>query len=94
MVFLTGEAGAGKTTLMQEFIRRAQQAHPDLVVALGICKAYAGIDDPYLPFREVLGLLSGEIEDSYASGLITHENASRLWSLIPTTAQILVEHGP
>jgi len=53
VAFVTGEAGSGKTTLVQEFARRAQDAHADLRVASGNCNAYTGIGDPYLPFREI-----------------------------------------
>lgn len=49
--FVTGEAGAGKSTLVTEFARRAQVQHEDLVVALGTCDAQTGMGDPYLPFR-------------------------------------------
>ncbi len=59
VVFVTGEAGSGKTALVQEFTRRAQEAHAGpstgsgqaLIVASGNCNAYTGIGDPYLPFR-------------------------------------------
>ncbi|MFQ5859751.1 MAG: ATP-binding protein [Anaerolineae bacterium] len=45
--FVTGEAGAGKTALVTEFARRAQDAHADpstgsgqaLLVAIGDCNA-------------------------------------------------------
>ncbi|RME43710.1 MAG: ATP-binding protein, partial [Chloroflexi bacterium] len=47
--FVTGEAGAGKTTLVTEFARRAQDAHFHLLVAFGDCNAQTGIGDPYLP---------------------------------------------
>ncbi|MFQ5792775.1 MAG: ATP-binding protein, partial [Acidobacteriota bacterium] len=50
--FVTGEAGAGKTALVTEFARRAQERHEDLLVAIGDCNAQTGIGDPSLPFRE------------------------------------------
>ena len=34
--FVTGEAGSGKTALVTEFARRAQEAHRDLVIAVGV----------------------------------------------------------
>ncbi|MFQ5855111.1 MAG: ATP-binding protein [Anaerolineae bacterium] len=84
--FVTGEAGAGKTalvtdtsaTLSTRFARRAQAQHDDLLVAVGDCNAQTGIGDPYLPFREVLGLLTGDVERELAQGAITEENAGRL----------------
>jgi adenylate cyclase len=54
--FVTGEAGSGKTALITEFARRAEEANADLVVAIGNCNAQTGIGDPYLPFREILVL--------------------------------------
>lgn len=60
--FVTGEAGAGKTALVTEFARRAQDDHPDLIVAVGQGDAQTGAGDPYLPFREVMELLTGDVE--------------------------------
>jgi DNA-binding SARP family transcriptional activator/predicted ATPase len=110
VVFVTGEAGSGKTALVQEFTRRAQEAHADpstgsprlrsgqagqaLVVASGNCNAYTGIGDPYLPFREILGLLTGDVEARWAAGAMTREHARRLWNTLPLAAQALVEAGP
>jgi DNA-binding SARP family transcriptional activator len=93
VVFVTGDAGCGKTALIQEFARNAQAAHPDLVVAWGHGNAHTGIGDPYLPFREVLGLLTGDIEAQWAAGAMTSEQARRLWHLLPLAVQALVESG-
>ena len=94
VVFVTGEAGSGKTALVQEFTRRAQEAHPDLLVASGNCNAHTGIGDPYLPFREILGLLTGDVESRWTAGTITRDHARRLWNTLPLAAQTLVEAGP
>ncbi|NIO72417.1 MAG: AAA family ATPase, partial [Anaerolineae bacterium] len=94
VVFVTGEAGSGKTALVQEFTRRAQDAHTDLIVASGNCNAYTGIGDPYLPFREILELLTGDVEARWAAGAMTREHARRLWNTLPLAAQALVEAGP
>ncbi len=56
---------------MDEFARRAMEAHPDLLVATGNCNAYSGVGDPYLPFREVLAMLTGDVEARWAAGAIT-----------------------
>ncbi len=94
VVFVTGEAGRGKTALLTEFARRAQEAHAGLIVASGNCNAYSGAGDPYLPFRDVLGMLSGDVESRWAAGTITQEHARRLWALMPYTLQALVDDGP
>jgi predicted ATPase/DNA-binding SARP family transcriptional activator len=94
VAFVTGEAGSGKTVLIGEFARRAMAAHRDLIVAGGKCNAHAGIGDPYLPFREVLQMLTGDIEAQRASGAITAEHARRLWAVFPDAVQALVNEGP
>jgi len=94
VVFITGEAGSGKTALIQEFARKAQEAHPDLIVASGKCNAHTGVGDPYSPFMEMLSLLTGDVETRWAAGMITKEHAQRLWSLIPQTIKALLDCGP
>lgn len=92
IVFLTGEAGVGKTALATEFIKHAQAANPTLLVAPSSCKNQ-NVPEPYLPFREVLGLLTGDVEDSLAQGTITAEMAQQLQAILPTSAQILTDVG-
>jgi DNA-binding SARP family transcriptional activator/predicted ATPase len=94
VAFVTGEAGSGKTALVQEFVRRAQEAQTDLLVASGNCNAHTGIGDPYLPLREILGLLTGDVQARWAAGAITSEHARRLWNMLPLAAQTLVDAGP
>ena len=93
VIFITGEAGSGKTALIHEFTHYAQEVHKDLIVASGNCNAHTGIGDPYLPFREILELLTGEVESRWAAGAISGEHARRLWGILPITAEALVENG-
>jgi predicted ATPase len=92
--FVTGEAGSGKTALITEFARRAQERHADLIVAVGQSDAQTGVGDAYLPFREVLSQLTGDVEAELARGAITQENAGRLRGLLRLSGQALVEIGP
>jgi DNA-binding SARP family transcriptional activator len=94
VAFVTGGPGRGKTALMHEFARRALEAHPDLLVAHGNCNAYSGVGDPYLPFREVLGMLTGDVEGRWAAGAISGDHARRLWAALPPALRALVAHGP
>ena len=106
VAFVAGEAGSGKTALLGEFARQAMEAHADLVVATGCCNAITGggvtagigavtgIGDSYLPFREILQLLSGDIEAKRASAALTPEHARRLWTILPDTIAALMEAGP
>jgi DNA-binding SARP family transcriptional activator/predicted ATPase len=94
LVFVTGESGSGKTTLVHEFARRAEAAHADLIMASGICNAYTGSGDPYLPFREILNLLTGDVEAKMTAGMISPANASRLWNFMPASLPALFHYGP
>jgi DNA-binding SARP family transcriptional activator len=94
IAFITGGPGRGKTILMREFAQRAMQTYPDLLVANGHGNAYAGVGDPYLPFRKVLDMLSGDVEAQWAAGAIDPEHALRLWHGLPLAARALVELGP
>jgi len=94
VAFVTGEAGQGKTILLNEFARRAQEAQPKLIVANGICDVYTGVGDPYLPFRDVMSMLTADIESRRAVGTITRDHALRLWHLLPYSVQALLDCGP
>jgi ABC-type oligopeptide transport system substrate-binding subunit/DNA-binding SARP family transcriptional activator len=71
VLFITGEAGTGKTALMHEFARRSQSSLPGLLAIKGTCNAITGAGDPYLPFREILNSINSqteaEIEEPWSS---------------------------
>ena len=94
VMFVPGEAGQGKTTLLREFARQAQQAQADLLVASGNCNAYSGVGDPYLPFRDVLDMLCGNVETPWLAGTLTRAHALRLWAALPHTLQAVIDEGP
>lgn len=94
VAFVTGEAGTGKTTLVAEFARRALERDEDLLVAHGACNARTGIGDPYLPFREVLAMLVGEVDEKLAQGTIPEANATRLRAFFRHSGEALIDLGP
>jgi DNA-binding SARP family transcriptional activator len=56
LVLVTGEAGIGKTTIVDSLVARAAAA--DTLVAQGQCVAHRGAGEPYLPVLEALGRLA------------------------------------
>ena len=70
VAFAIDGAGSGKTALLTAFARRAQEARPDLLVALGTCNVQTGLGGPYLPFRMILALLAGGAADPLVDGTI------------------------
>ena len=94
IVMISGEAGSGKTALVREFIRQAQSRYPGLVSAAGYSNAFTGAGDPYLPFREILTQLSGDIETHWKAGSFSRQYALNLWKTIPITCKSLLTYGP
>ncbi|MBL7201918.1 MAG: AAA family ATPase [Anaerolineae bacterium] len=93
VVFVTGGPGQGKTALLGEFARRAMSAHPGLLVAWGDCNAYSGAGDPYLPFRDVMGMLTGDLETRWLAGSIGCDHARRQWNALPLVVPTLLASG-
>jgi DNA-binding winged helix-turn-helix (wHTH) protein/predicted ATPase len=60
IVFVTGEPGIGKTTLVEEFLRQEQVAHNDLWLGRGQCVEHYGTGEAYLPLLDALGRLCRE----------------------------------
>jgi DNA-binding winged helix-turn-helix (wHTH) protein/predicted ATPase len=60
IVFVTGEPGIGKTTLIQEFLRREQVAHIGPWLGRGQCVEHYGTGEAYLPVFDALGRLCRE----------------------------------
>jgi DNA-binding SARP family transcriptional activator/tetratricopeptide (TPR) repeat protein len=94
VALIAGEPGSGKTALLDEFARLAGQAHGNLLVLRGSCNAHAGAGDPYLPFREILQTLAGDVEHKRAGGTLSLDQARRAWEALPAVGATLVEHGP
>ena len=59
VVFLSGEAGIGKTVVLDAFVARAA-ADPDLLIARGTCLEHYGEAEAYLPVLEAFGRLLRE----------------------------------
>ncbi len=93
VIFVTGEAGSGKTTLLHKFTSDALEEQPDLIVVSGYCNAHIGQGDPYLPLREILAQLTGDVEARLQAGALTLTHAKRLWELIPHTIPVVLDCG-
>src|SRR6267142_2236101 len=73
LVFITGEPGIGKTSLSDEFLRRARTRYPGLLVSRGRCVEQYGTGEAYLPFLDAIGaLLEGPGRERLASLMRTY----------------------
>ncbi|MFO7625592.1 MAG: AAA family ATPase [Anaerolineales bacterium] len=92
LVFITGEAGSGKTSLAWEFARQAMAQQGDVLFAAGRCNMNTGFEDPYLPFREILNMLVGG-HATQPGSILTPEHLRRLTEAFPDTIQSLLAMG-
>ena len=72
VVLISGEPGIGKTSLSDEFLRRARSRFPGLSVSRGRCVEQYGTGEAYLPFLDAIGgLLEGKSRDRLAAVMRT-----------------------
>jgi DNA-binding winged helix-turn-helix (wHTH) protein len=82
LVFVSGEAGIGKSALVQRFLGALAARGSAARIATGRCLESYGPSEPFLPFLEALGdLLAGPHGPSLASQLAAH--APRWCSYFP-----------
>lgn len=91
ILFVTGEAGSGKTALLTAFAQRALAAHADVLVVNGTGNAYTGLGDPYWPFIEMLQQLRGA--DVYSISR-SRGQAQRLLAVHSSIMEILADCSP
>jgi pimeloyl-ACP methyl ester carboxylesterase/predicted ATPase/DNA-binding SARP family transcriptional activator/tRNA A-37 threonylcarbamoyl transferase component Bud32 len=91
VAFVSGEAGQGKTTLVKAFIRRVREEDRQVVALTGNCNAYTGQGDPYLPFREILQILAGDIVTERSGETVAGEQVRQL---LPDVVRALTAYGP
>lgn len=70
LVFVTGEAGLGKTRLANEFLSQLSQRHPDALVGRGQCLEHQGSPETYLPLLDALGHLLRHAADATPFDLV------------------------
>jgi len=77
IVFVTGEPGIGKTTVVETFLAEAVQ-HRDVRVAYGRCIEHYGAGEAYLPLLEALTRLCREREGQHLVRLLRRHAPSWL----------------
>jgi serine/threonine protein kinase len=93
-IFVFGDPGAGKSSLLSAFAKALSDDRPDLLVAWGSCNAFSGSGDPYLPFRDIFSTLAGDIETRWAAGTLTGRQARELWEAFPLVTESILDMGP
>jgi tetratricopeptide (TPR) repeat protein len=95
VAFIAGEAGAGKSTLVEKFIDDEEGLDPTLIAAIGECNAHTGSGDPYLPFRQVLTSLTTDTEEKKSAvEIATAKRTARLKEFVRVSSETLIKIGP
>jgi len=95
IAFIAGEAGAGKSSLVEEFIRDSTESDSTLIASIGECNAQTGAGDPYLPFRQVLTSLTTEPEKEKSEDEAAKaKRTTRLKEFVRISSQTLIRIGP
>jgi predicted ATPase len=95
VAFIAGEAGAGKSSLVEKFIHDAEALDPSLIAAIGECNAHTGSGDPYLPFRQVLTLLTTDPEGKKSSpDIASGKRKAQLKEFVRVSSETLIKIGP
>ena len=68
-VFVTGESGIGKTTLVEEFLAQIAKQGAALI-AQGKCLEHYGAGEPYMPVLEALGRLCRDPQNTHLLDLL------------------------
>jgi predicted ATPase len=95
VVFIAGLAGEGKTTLVEYFAETAKsgQSETKLVATIGRCNQQTSAEEAYLPFRDILGQLTGN--RPRLLNLTLDPQATVLSkSVLSGVAKALMEYGP
>ncbi|MFN8470184.1 MAG: AAA family ATPase [Caldilineaceae bacterium] len=91
--FVSGDAGSGKSALLESFAAEAMAAHPDLVVATVRCHP-GGALDPFAPLRRLAELLFGDLDKDIAWRPANRDQVDRLQRATALALAALAEHGP
>lgn len=79
IVFITGEPGLGKTSLVDHFLNETTRRAKGIVSLSGHCVEQYGASEAYLPFLNAFGrLLNGPLKSSLTPVLLNH---APTWSL-------------
>ena len=93
LIFVCGEAGSGKTALLEAFAASAMAEYPDLLLAGARCHASGGTAEPYAPLRGVAEMLFGDFGPRLSAAVPVPEHADRLRTASCVALAALSEHG-
>ncbi len=92
LAFISGEAGSGKTMLLEAFATAALTEHPELLIAGARCSP-GGDQDPLAPLRRLAETLFGDFTNHAGWHLQDSQQTERLRQATDLVLSALDDHG-
>lgn len=86
--FISGEAGSGKSALVEKFLSEAKKQNDTLMFAIGECSSQVGTFEPYLPFKTLIQAFIKLLDGAKDKKQETLKKFARL------SAQTIIEVAP
>ena len=94
LVLIEGEAGVGKSTLLERFLSEAIVTYPELVAVTGYCSSYSGDTNPLHPIRQISkSLLKEGVNKSKSANTLARNLKDIVWEIAPDTLGVFVPLG-
>jgi predicted ATPase len=90
VVLISGEPGAGKTSLIREFSLLADKQIPDLIVVDSECDALTGNSTAYAPFKQLMEHIYGDLSDPKKAS----KSKEKLRKTAVSSIELLMEFAP
>jgi tetratricopeptide (TPR) repeat protein/transcriptional regulator with XRE-family HTH domain len=94
VALIGAEPGTGKTSLIAEACRIAARDHSGIVTLWGECSGRLGSPDAYQPFRQILALLTGDLDSAGALQQVSPGNAAGVSARAGRGLHALAFNGP
>lgn len=93
--FITGEAGSGKTSLVNLFLDEVAGTDENILIVSGLCYIHSEYNIPYQPFKEVLKELIQDVTREEQLSENNNNNRSRIIkNALSFTAKMVCDHAP
>lgn len=92
--FIPGEAGTGKSVLLDMFVRELEEKAENTLVASTFCCIRSEYSIPYQPFKELLKQLMQEAKDNEEMEKKGRTRREKLKEAFAFSARMLLEHAP
>lgn len=92
--FIPGEAGTGKSVLLEMFARELEEKTENTLIASTFCCIRSEYSIPYQPFKELLKQLMQEVKDNEEIEKKGRSGREKLKEAFAFSARMLLEHAP